>query len=73
MNTGSGASEHGQAVIGLDLRIARADLHYGGAVRFHVDRRVENRQRHVFEARMKEDGRTHGERHHEGHPGASEG
>ena len=25
-------------------------------------------QRHVFEARMKEDRRTHGERHHEGYP-----
>jgi hypothetical protein len=30
-------------------------------------------QRHVFEARMKEDRRTHGERHHEGYPGASAG
>ena len=27
-------------------------------------------QRHVFEARMKEDRRTHGERHHEGAPAA---
>jgi hypothetical protein len=28
-------------------------------------------QRHVFEANMKEERRTHGERHHESHPGAS--
>jgi hypothetical protein len=30
-------------------------------------------QRHVFEARMKENRRTHGARHHEPHPGASTG
>jgi hypothetical protein len=30
-------------------------------------------QRHVFEARMKEDRRTHGARHHEPHPGATAG
>lgn len=30
-------------------------------------------RRHVFEAWMKEDRRTHGARHHESHPGASAG
>lgn len=30
-------------------------------------------QRHVFEARMKEERRTHGARHHEPHPGATAG
>jgi hypothetical protein len=30
-------------------------------------------QRHVFEARMKEDRRTHDARHHEPHPGATAG
>ena len=29
-------------------------------------------ERHVFEARMKEDRRTHGRRHHEGSPGSGE-
>ena len=30
-------------------------------------------QRHVFEATMKEERRTHGARHHEAHPGATAG
>ena len=45
MRYGSGASEHGQAVIGMNLHVARADLHDRRAVRFDVSGSAEDRQR----------------------------